>query len=238
MLPLLALIPLIVGGSIFIGGEIWDILTDDSKKTLRACKKIVILGDRGSGKTTLWNGLRGLRTSGGYTQTMGLENIESFDIKVNGRTVTIAKGADIGGSEELVGSYYKKLLTVEGDKLILVDKNSDELPFILDGNNCIVGKTVVFYLVSAADLIQRGRVCARENGARLKRCKALLGENGVIFLLLSQKNKFIKECGNSQMAELIKWSHCYFDEYGCEGHIPVELTNSDDIEAVKKLIIR
>lgn len=233
MLPLLLLIPLIVGGTLLIK-SFWDWLNEDTKETLRVCRKLVILGERGSGKTTLWNGLRGLRASGEYTQTMGLESVDSFNFNVNGRQVTIEKGADIGGNDELVAPYYKKLLAgEEADSAGVVTLG------LFNDNFTILtsSKTVVFYLVSAADLMNDARRCSLTNVPRLRLCRGALGENGAIILLLTQKNKFIKEYGNSKMEELIKRSHSYFDECGCDGHIPVELTDSDDIEKIKKLII-
>ncbi len=209
--------------------SIWDWLNEDTKEALRECRKLVILGERGSGKTTLWKGLRGLRTSGEYTQTMGLESIDSFNINVNGRQVTIEKGADIGGSDELVAPYYKKLLAGE---------EADSAGVVTLGISTILtsSKTVVFYLVSAADLMKDARRCSLTNVPRLRLCQSALGGNGAIILLLTQKNRFIKEYGNDSMKELIKRSHSYFDECGCDGHIPVELTDSDDIEKIKKLI--
>ena len=211
MLPLLALIPIVIAGSALMVVLI-KILSRDTKKKISECKKLAILGDRGSGKTTLWNGLRGKRTSGGYTQTMGLENIDSSDIKTNGRTVTIEKGADTGGGDDYVLPNYSKLLSGS--------------------------KTVLFYLVSAVDLMERERDCSIKNVSRMHICQGLLGEGSVIILLLTHKNKFLKKYGLSSIPKLIKRSHSHFADCGCDGHIPVELTNSDDIEAIKKLIIR
>lgn len=241
MLPLLLLIPLIVGGTLVIK-SIWDWLNEDTKEALRECRKLVILGDRGSGKTTLWNGLRGLRTSGGYTQTMGLESVDSFSINANGRQVTIEKGADIGGSDELVVPYYKKLLDGEKTDSDAAFISTGLLSVLCDGGivnvrETVDSKTVVFYLVSAVDLMRNERECASINVPRLRVCQS---ENVAIILLLTQMNKFVKEYGDSQIKELLKRSHHYFgasNQCGCDGHIPVELTNSDDIKKIKKLIV-
>ncbi|MEE1348434.1 MAG: hypothetical protein U0K36_11235, partial [Bacteroidales bacterium] len=97
---------------------------------------------------------------------------------------------------------------------------------------------VLFYLVSAVDLMERERECSIKNVSRMHICKGLLGEGSVIILLLTHKNEFLKEYGLSSIPKLIKRSHSHFADCGCDGHIPVELTNSDDIEAIKKLIIR
>ncbi len=164
---------------------------------------------------------------------MGLESVDSFNFNVNGRQVTIEKGADIGGSDELVAPYYKKLLAgEEADSAGVVTLG------IFNDNFTILAssKTVVFYLVSAADLMKDARRCSLTNVPRLRLCQSALGGNGAIILLLTQKNRFIKEYGNGSMKELIKRSHSYFGRYG-DGHIPVELTSSDDIEKIKKLII-
>lgn len=206
MLPLLALIPLIT----LVLKEIWDVLTEDTQENLRECKKIAILGDRGSGKTTLWNGLRGMRTSGACSQTMGRQIIESFEINVHGRTVTIEKGSDIGGGDDNVRPYYSELLSG--------------------------GRTVLFYLVSAVDLMTNQKQCSLVNVTRLRRCRGELGAGGSIILLLTHKDEFIKKYGKSSMEKVENLSHI-FDESGCDGRILVELTNSDDIKQIKELII-
>ena len=209
MLPLLALIPLIIGGTAVLW-KIIDALSKETKENLRECKKIAVLGDRGSGKTTFWNGLRGMRTSA-CSQTMGLQIINSFDINVHGRTVTIEKGTDIGGGDDNVLPYYSKLLSG--------------------------GETVLFYLVSAVDLMRNTEKCSLVNVTRLRTCRNALGAGGSIILLLTHKDEFIKKYGKSSMEKVENLSHI-FDESGCDGRILVELTNSDDIEAIKKLIIR
>lgn len=214
MLPLLALIPLIFAGSAAAGALLaWiiDVLKEETKENLRECKKIAVLGDRGSGKTTLWNGLRGMRTSGACSQTIGRQIIESFDINVHGRIVTIEKGTDIGGGDDNVLPYYSKLLSG--------------------------GETVLFYLVSAVDLMRNPEKCFLVNVTRLRTCRNALGAGGSIILLLTHKNDFIKEYGEGSKEKVENLSHI-FDESGCDGYILVELTNSDDIEAIKKLIIR
>lgn len=244
MLPLFLLIPLIIGGTIAVA-KLIDLLSEDTKEALRECRKLVILGDRGSGKTTLWNGLRGLRASGGYTQTMGLESVDSFSINANGRQVTIEKGADIGGSDELVAPYYQKLLAGEKTDSDAAFISTGLLSVLCDGGivnvrETVVSKTVVFYLVSAVDLMRNERECSRINVPRLRICQSAIGKNGAIILLLTQMNKFVKEYGDSQKNELLKRSQRYFgpsNQCGGDGHIPVELTNSDDIEKIKKLIV-
>lgn len=211
MLPLLALIPIIIGAALITGPVIISTLPEPTKKKLRECKKIAVLGERGSGKTTFWNGLRGMRTSGAYSQTIGRQIIESFDINVHGRIVTIEKGTDIGGGDDNVLPYYSKLLSG--------------------------GETVLFYLVSAVDLMRNPEKCSLVNVTRLRTCRNALGAGGSIILLLTHKNDFIKEYGEGSKEKVENLSHI-FDESGCDGRILVELTNSDDIEAIKKLIIR
>lgn len=211
MLPLLALIPLIIGGTAVLW-KIIDALSKETKENLRECKKIAVLGDRGSGKTTFWNGLRGMRTSA-CSQTMGLQIINSFDINVHGRTVTIEKGTDIGGGDDNVGPYYSKLLSG--------------------------GETVLFYLVSAVDLMRNTENCSLVNVTRLRTCRNALGAGGSIILLLTHKNDFIKEYGeDSKAKEKVENLSHIFDESGCDGHILVELTNPDEFKAIKELIIR
>lgn len=206
MLPLLALIPLIIGCALVLR----DVLTEDTQENLRECKKIAVLGDRGSGKTTLWNGLRGKRTSGACSQTIGRQIIESFEINVHGRTVTIEKGSDIGGGDDNVRPYYSELLSG--------------------------GRTVLFYLVSAVDLMRNTENCSLVNVTRLRRCRGALGAGGSIILLLTHKDEFIKEYDEDSKEKVVNLSHI-FDESGCDGRILVELTNSDDIKQIKELII-
>ena len=211
MLPLLALIPLIIGGKVVLC-KIIDALSKETKENIQVCKKIAVLGDRGSGKTTLWNGLRGMRTSGACSQTIGRQIIESFEINVHGRTVTIEKGSDIGGGDDNVRPYYCELLSG--------------------------GRTVLFYLVSAVDLMTNQKECSLVNVTRLRTCRNALGAGGSIILLLTHKNDFIKEYGEGSKAkEKVENLSHIFDESGCDGRILVELTNSDDIKQIKELII-
>ena len=67
-------------------------------------KHIIILGSKGSGKTTLWSQLQGKILDLAPTPT-DENKIESFKIKSNGRTVKVPTTKDLGGSNDWVNSY-------------------------------------------------------------------------------------------------------------------------------------
>lgn len=66
---------------------------------------IAILGSKGSGKTTLWNQLRGEFEDRDYHPTLGADPINEFTIEHNGVKRTIKKTVDVSGDDEMVKRY-------------------------------------------------------------------------------------------------------------------------------------
>ena len=67
----------------------------NTKPTINT-KSIVILGTKASGKTTLWNRLKGYKFSGEHKVT-ALDKVEKFIIEKEGKAVEIESTKDIGG---------------------------------------------------------------------------------------------------------------------------------------------
>ena len=88
-----------------------------SKKT----KKIAILGIKGAGKTTLWNGLRD--ESDVETVTTHYQKIEEFSLKSGKDEVKIASTKDMGGGDYYV-PYYDELIEDGTFVYFLVDINT------------------------------------------------------------------------------------------------------------------
>lgn len=72
-------------------------------KPSKQTKKIAILGIKGAGKTTLWNGLRG--NIDVDPVTTHYQKIEEFSIKRGKDEVKVASTQDIGGGDLYVPSY-------------------------------------------------------------------------------------------------------------------------------------
>ena len=92
-------------------------LLKPSQKT----KKIAILGIKGSGKTTLWNGLRD-KNEVEYVTTH-YQEIDEFSIKSGKGKVTISSTKDIGGGDLYV-PYYNELIEDGTFIYFLVDINT------------------------------------------------------------------------------------------------------------------
>lgn len=180
-------------------------------KLFKASKKVAVFGTSESGKTTLWNGLRGrLSANGRYISTTQNQEVSEFSFKrSNGDKVKVAKGIDIPGKDEILESACNKIL------------NEDHL--------------IVFFLVSALDLM-RGNVF--ESGARLGRIKLKLRERDgcVIILLITHKRDFLKTYGEDRISEIQGLAHRHFDKYTNVGYNLLELTAPADVDKVKDMI--
>lgn len=78
-----------------------------SNTITRNTKNIVILGSKGSGKTTLWNKLRNINNDTDTTTT-DQEKIKQFLVKgSNNRSVNITDTQDLGGDNLWVNNYDK-----------------------------------------------------------------------------------------------------------------------------------
>ena len=75
-------------------------------KLSRKTTSMVILGLKGSGKTTMWKLLKGKHLSKGHSEPSSREKIESFEVKgTDGRKVSISATYDIGGGDDYVAQY-------------------------------------------------------------------------------------------------------------------------------------
>jgi GTPase SAR1 family protein len=111
------LIPVIIG--IFITVVIIANIAEDTKN-------VVILGPKASGKTTLWNQLRGLKTPNSHENT-SKEEIKSFSIKTKtGIERKISTSYDIGGGDQWVADYDKLIKENKTFILFLIDLTNAE----------------------------------------------------------------------------------------------------------------
>lgn len=177
-------------------------------------KHIIILGSKGSGKTTLWSQLQGKILDLAPLPT-DQNKIESFKIKSNGRTVKVPATKDLGGSNDWVNSYES-----------IINK---------DG-------TFIYYLVDLKNLHEKKM--ALEIRARLQKISNIIKEKklndcGLKLLLTNKKTyhqkleskfgspvKYVKE---KLKMEKFKNLSITIDSY----MMPVELTDSTDIEKIK-----
>ena len=181
------------------------------EKLFKASRKVAVFGTSESGKTTLWDGLRGrLSANGRYVATTQNQAISEFVFKrSNGDKVKVAKGIDIPGKDEILESVCNDIL------------NEDH--------------QIVFFLVSAIDLM-RGNVF--ESGSRLRKIKLKLNdrEGCVIILLITHKRDFLQSYGEDRISEVVGLAHRHFDKYTNVGYNLLELTDPADLDKVKDMI--
>lgn len=200
MFPLL--IPLIAIATTLIIGTTIAVLC-------KKAHKIAIFGTTESGKTTLWRALQGLPVGGSYYATAERSGVRSFKFtKPNGHTVTVAKGYDIPGKDDIFQNACDSIL------------NED--------------KMVVLFLVSAIDVMS-GNIY--ESGARLRKIKMIIEghEKCAIILFLTHKRDFISRYGEGRISQVIGKAHECFNKYTKEGYHLLELTNSSDVDKIKNL---
>lgn len=109
-LPFLCFIPAILMGILVV----WANFAPNEKT-----KSIVILGSIASGKTTLWNRLRGLGYKEEHVQTSEAI-IDSFKIQGKEHEVTIKSTKDFGGGNRWV-KYYDELINEDTFVYYLID---------------------------------------------------------------------------------------------------------------------
>src|SRR5574344_2467765 len=92
----------------------WWLLDKSPVEPTFMTQNIVILGSKGSGKTTLWNQLRGRITDTKYTPT-GYDNINCFIIRGPKNIVVVSSTKDLGGDDIWINlDYYEKLINRDG----------------------------------------------------------------------------------------------------------------------------
>lgn len=194
---------MLIGGGFLIFIKLWQLF--------KASQKVAVFGTSESGKTTLWDGLRGrLSANGRYVSTTQNQQVSEFVFKRSGgHKVKVAKGIDIPGKDEIFESACNMIL------------NEDHL--------------IVFFLVSAIDLM-RGNV--HESGARLGKIKLKLRdcEGCVIILLITHKRDFINSYGEDRISEVVGLAHKHYDKYTDKGYNMLELTDPADVDKVKDII--
>lgn len=180
-------------------------------------KSIVILGTKASGKTTLWNRLKGYKFSGEYKVT-ALDKVEKFIIEKAGKAVEIESTKDIGGGDSWVTEY---------DKIIKKD-------------------TFILYLVNATDLIEkagaqpvRSRIQKIQNIIYNNRL-----ENVGFRIYITHTDKFLEKNPDMTDAMLIIVMKKYLDLESIKvkndvkyEYTAVNLISDSDIDTIKKDII-
>lgn len=181
-------------------------------------KRIVILGTKGVGKTTLWKKLQGLEISD--TRPTDKEKTDSFRVKFGGNVVKVSDSTDIGGGNDFVRNY---------DKLI--------------GNG-----TFIFYLVDLSTLHERGmkdqirarlyKISTIVKKKKLKNCGCKIlatnlkkyGESGLEKKYGSPVAYVMKSLNWQDRGKLAMEVDDFI--------IPVELTNDNDIKKIKQTITK
>lgn len=100
-IPPIWLLPIII--LILLGGGILFKLSSKD-----ACK-IAIFGSKAAGKTTLWNQLRNKCEDCNYHPTLGIDDVDTFDIELDGKKKRIYKSKDYGGSDDFVKDYEQEI---------------------------------------------------------------------------------------------------------------------------------
>lgn len=179
-------------------------------------KNIIILGSKGSGKTTLWSQLQNkiLNLSPAPTD---IKRVEKFKISANGKTILVPSTKDIGGGNDWVNSYSS-----------IINK---------DG-------TYIYYLVDLTNLHEKNM--ALEIRARLIKISSIIKEKKLkdcgCKLLLTNK-KIYEEQLEEKFGSPLEYAHktlkldkndlmLKVDDY----MMPVELTDSVDIDKIKEEI--
>lgn len=129
-LPFLLAIPAatwLIGGAVVVGGVAVAVAVDWLIDGVKG-KKIVVLGGRGVGKTTLLNYLINGEITGNYEQTIGKNKIdkpfslEKLDWIIQNKNI---KGNDVGGSEDHYAEW--KALAKDTDFIVYLFNAKDWL---------------------------------------------------------------------------------------------------------------
>lgn len=181
-------------------------------------KRIIILGSKGSGKTTLWSHLQD-KILATPPEPTDMQNIESFRIVANGRIVKVPSTKDIGGGNDWVSSY-KNIINNDG--------------------------TYIYYLVDLTNLHEKNM--ALEIRARLTKISAIIKDKKLkdcgCKILLTNKDTYNKNL-KAKFGSPLQYAIKCLDLNKLNKNSPlnindimmvVELTNSADIEKIKNEI--
>ena len=204
-LPLLAWIAIGIGSAIVTIAIIVILATPDKKTT-----RIAILGLKASGKTTLWNGLRGARFSSDFQTAK--DRVRSFTIKKDGKELTIEESSDIGGDNQWVIEY----------------------------DNLIKDGTFVFFLVDATDKKTDSRSSIRSRVQKIlgrmnnaSNCGARILITHIDQCSGMQRAEIISSLKEWLDLESVKIN----GKTAKYEYDAVNLTSASDIESIKKMII-
>lgn len=179
---------------------------------------VIILGSKGSGKTTLWLQLQDKFTDKESVKNTDQEIIESFSINVDKKSVKVSSTKDFGGDDFWV-EYYNEIINTDGTfiyflvDLLRVEETKEE---------------VRARLVKIVNVI-------REKGLKDCGCK-ILATNYAAYQtrgMLKSKGspqEYVKKTLNINTSRLINLK---LDSL----IMAVELTDSADIEKIKKEIV-
>lgn len=183
-------------------------------------KHIIILGSKGAGKTTLWNALQSKITEKEPLPT-DKEPIVGFRINVDGKSVRISSTKDFGGGDDWVKDYDE-----------IIKENG----------------TFIFYLVDLLNLHERGK--KDEIRARLRKISSIIKEKGLkncgCHILATNYEQYvmggvqkIHGTPSTFVKDVLKLHTMGNLSMKINEFItPVELTNDNDIEKIKKQIMQ
>jgi GTPase SAR1 family protein len=167
-----------------------------NKDKLIIKRGLAILGMQGSGKTTIYDFLKNGKKAG---DTTNVDDYEEFNYKIDTKTsIIIRKGKDIGGRDEFIKPFYKKMIN---------DTNVDVCLFVFNAKEYLSNEEY------------RGGVNARlhflfENGILKKKTKVIgsfldhftIGEQSKV------KSKIIDHIKDKSYAELLSSQNFYLSD--------------------------
>ena len=192
--------------------KIWLWKTEPTPKTTH----IAILGRKVSGKTTLWNKLRGYGYSMEYKVT-ALENLKQFTIERGGKKVVIESPEDIGGGKYWVRNYEK-----------LIKKG-----------------TFILFLVDATDYSSDAKADVRSRVQCIqKTINDNKLDNVGFHIYVTHADEYLQKNPGMTKAEIINKVKDFLDlesvrvsKRVCYEYTAVNLTCDEDINDIKKKII-
>lgn len=189
---------------------LWD--TEPTPKTTH----IAILGRKASGKTTLWNKLRGYAYSGDHKVT-ALDKLAQFTIERGGKEVIIESPEDIGGDKKWVHVY----------------------------GNLIKEGTFILFLVDATDYCSDAKTDVRSKVQCIqKTINDNKLDNVGFHIYVTHADEYLQKNPSMTKAEIINKVKDFLDlesvrvsKQVCYEYTAVNLTCDEDINDIKKKLI-